>query len=1067
MSPTPDDLARQIAELEADLAHVRSDRARAAIEADIAALREQRAALLHIGPGAQTGDVTTGDNAGRDVRKDVRGRVDVSGKADVAVGVNPGTIQLFFGATPPPDAKSLLDSYLNHLIADHGYLRLGKLLDRERSGRDQAVLPEIELLRVYTSLTTDVLLPVEPFELSRDDLKAALKAGDPEQVLPEHVRLPMLAQIRPDGHPGQREDSPRPRSLGDRPLSTVWQEVHGNLGDRRRGSLMGHWYKPETLINALAPLRSRVVLLGSPGSGKSTGLRHLTVYIATALLSGKKTLRIPFFCPLGPVAEDLGDDPRQDRDTLVAALLRPVLGAGALREGLRAQVVTAITNGNAFLLFDGLDEVPGVPEPTAAGMLSRRERIADAIRAFAREVGSAPVVVTCRTRPYEQDASWQLREGWAVRRLQPFAFGQIRAFITRWYAATCRDGQGRYQSAEAAERAKRLIALLGQPDRQTLRDLAATPLLLTMLVLLDYNNTRMPEKRVDVYEELVKLLLDRWEGVRSSDVDRRPQRIGERLGLKHLTVDDLRPALHELAFTAHRQQVDGRGVLTGALLRETLDAFFARKLNPANPKAVLAEAAHPREKLMRLLLEESGLLLEEADETYVLPHLTFEEYLAACHLAGRDSQGIALAYAQWATGGERWREVVHLLMGRLLRQEKYDNLFTWLQRLVSPRNGDGSKLPLRRQRDLLLAADCYATIEQRTAFSGTFHDVVAFEETLRTALVELLAHPDPGLVLTERIEAAEALADLGDPRFPLEPARWAHELRQRNEQFGAPAGYFCYVPSGRYLVGGWPEQEKDATEGLVGKLQSAVRRLTNNGAHVTLQAFWIARLPITVAQYAPFVEQGYGPDAERWWTPNGWKWKLEYNRRAPYAWGRAPYNGANQPVIGVTWYEATAYCAWLTEQVRAALPAGYVIRLPTEAEWETAASFDGTSERRPYPWGDAEPTTELAIYDAAKLNAAAPVGSCPAGAAACGALDMGGNVWEHTTNNHADYPGQSTTGAKDFTPDDYNVSLCGGSYYRSSTFVRCGARGRILPVDDDFLDVNFGFRIVVAPPLAH
>lgn len=172
-------------------------------------------------------------------------------------------------------------------------------------------------------------------------------------------------------------------------------------------------------------------------------------------------------------------------------------------------------------------------------------------------------------------------------------------------------------------------------------------------------------------------------------------------------------------------------------------------------------------------------------------------------------------------------------------------------------------------------------------------------------------------------------------------------------------------------------------------------------------------------------------------------------------------------MIGVTWYEATAYCAWLTEQVRAALPAGYVIRLPTEAEWETAASFDGTSERRPYPWGDAAPTTELAIFDAAKLNAAAPVGSCPAGAAACGALDMGGNVLEYTTNNHADYPGQSTTGAKDFTPDDYNVPLRGGSWASGSSFVRCGARDRLHPDDVNYLYIDYGFRIVVAPPLAH
>ena len=66
-----------------------------------------------------------------------------------------------------------------------------------------------------------------------------------------------------------------------------------------------------------------------------------------------------------------------------------------------------------------------------------------------------------------------------------------------------------------------------------------------MLALLDYNHKELPERRVDVYEELVELLLERWEGVRSDDVDRR-QSFGERLGLPHLTMDDLRPVVHQV-----------------------------------------------------------------------------------------------------------------------------------------------------------------------------------------------------------------------------------------------------------------------------------------------------------------------------------------------------------------------------------------------------------------------------------------------------------------------------------------------------------------------------------------
>ncbi|MEI6180885.1 MAG: SUMF1/EgtB/PvdO family nonheme iron enzyme, partial [Chloroflexales bacterium] len=828
------------------------------------------------------------------------GTTNVSGTVNgAAVGVNQGTIQLFFGQEPPVDAKLLLDSYLQALIAEHGYLRLGKLLERERTGYDQAIMPEIALLKVYTTLTTDRLLPVGPFALGRRELRSQMDATDPDRVLPEKVLLPVFDARKLDAPRGVTPRLMPPLSLGDRVLSQAWQEAQRTPDEP--DPLVGHWYRPESLIPALSQIegRPRMVLLGSPGSGKSTGMRHLTVFIATALLSGTKTLRIPFFCPLGLVAQALGDDPDQDVATLVALLLRPALGAGELRVGVRAQVQAAILAGNAFLFFDGLDEVSGVPEPTRVGLRSRRERVADAIRTFAHHVGVSPVVVTCRTRPYEQDAAWHLREGWALRRLQPFAFGQVRNFITKWYAATCIGGQGRYALAEATTRAERLITLLDQPHRSTLRELTASPLVLTMLVLLDYNNTRMPERRADVYEELVKLLLDRWEGVRSSEVDRRPQRIGERLGLPHLTIEELRPALHELAFTAHQQLVDGRGVITGPLLRETLDWFFARKLDPARPALHLGAAAVIRERFMGLLIEESGLLLEDAPEseavkaTYVFPHLTFEEYLAGCHLAGRDGQGIDLAYTQWETGGERWREVVYLLMGRLLRQEKYDNLFLWLQRLVAVRCGPQVKLPLQHQRDILLAVACYAEVEGRAAFATTHHDLVRFEDDLRSALVTLLERPDPTLVLSERLEAAEALAELDDPRFPTTAQQWQAEWARRTTTFGQPTGYWCYVSGGQYQIGGWPE-DAEAKEGMVDKLQGVARRLIHRGTQITLPAFWLARYPITVAQYAPFVAEGYREDAEHWWTKAGWQWKQAQKRRQPWGWNDATDNGPNQ-----------------------------------------------------------------------------------------------------------------------------------------------------------------------------
>jgi iron(II)-dependent oxidoreductase len=259
---------------------------------------------------------------------------------------------------------------------------------------------------------------------------------------------------------------------------------------------------------------------------------------------------------------------------------------------------------------------------------------------------------------------------------------------------------------------------------------------------------------------------------------------------------------------------------------------------------------------------------------------------------------------------------------------------------------------------------------------------------------------------------------------------------------------------------------------------------------VEVRPFRIARAPVTNAEYAAFVDDG-GYRDERYWSAAGWEWlnaggapaleksfaeffktaaqpqsgsrrsnaKLEHpiywRRDGGGKWQRRLFDRLvpledHLPVVHVSWYEAEAFCRWAGR------------RLPTEAEWEVAASAEpgGTGApqalRRRFPWGDQPPSAERANLDwtAAGL---AEVASFPAGDSAFGCRQMIGNVWEWTADDFLPYPG--------FTPDPYkeyskpwfgtHKVLRGGCWATSSLLIRNTWRNFYTP---DRYDVWAGFR---------
>ena len=197
------------------------------------------------------------------------------------------------------------------------------------------------------------------------------------------------------------------------------------------------------------------------------------------------------------------------------------------------------------------------------------------------------------------------------------------------------------------------------------------------------------------------------------------------------------------------------------------------------------------------------------------------------------------------------------------------------------------------------------------------------------------------------------------------------------------------VPAGPFLMG---SSDSDTEANSNEKPQRTVE----------LPTYWIGKTEVTNTQFRPFVA-GDGYSNRAYWTDNGWAWRQQAKRIQPYYWADPHWNGDNYPVVGVTWYEAVAYCNWLSAQT------GQDFRLPTEAEWEKAAR--GT-DGHICPWGN---TWAVGNANSAEigLQGTAPVGAYPNDKSPYGALDMAGNVWEWMSSSFKSYPAGSNVAQKE------------------------------------------------------
>ncbi|WKZ52320.1 MAG: SUMF1/EgtB/PvdO family nonheme iron enzyme [Anaerolineales bacterium] len=225
---------------------------------------------------------------------------------------------------------------------------------------------------------------------------------------------------------------------------------------------------------------------------------------------------------------------------------------------------------------------------------------------------------------------------------------------------------------------------------------------------------------------------------------------------------------------------------------------------------------------------------------------------------------------------------------------------------------------------------------------------------------------------------------------------------------------FVLVPKGKFIMGGTVVNEKP-----------------KGGIDIPYD-YWMARFPITNAQYNDFI------------APVKAKHPVEN-------WSKIK----DHPVVKVTWNHAMSFCMWLNDEFAHELPDGYTFRLPTEAEWEKAARGVNGLE---YPWGNVFDPTRANCEEFAQTTT--PVGQfSPRGDSPFGCADMAGNVWEWCHSLYKPYPYKAGDGREDESAGDSRV-LRGGSWYGDRSAARCAYRRNDDPV---ILGISVGFRVSASP----
>jgi formylglycine-generating enzyme required for sulfatase activity/thioredoxin reductase len=812
------------------------------------------------------------------------------------------------------------------------------------------------------------------------------------------------------------------------------------------------------------------VLLGDPGSGKTTFINYLTFLLAnnasgsenkkTSIIEFDENLSnlLPIRILLRSTAKYLPIGGQKGTANMLWQVIQSeMVESMGLPQSLFSYLQERILKEGAFLLLDGLDEVPGAED--------RRQCLLEAIQSFVRSLPSrSRVVLTARPYAY-RDSKWHL-PGFKVLTLAPFNMEQISRFVKGWYQTVRGLSVDRDRRDESVTQ---LITAL--EERKNLSELASRPLLLTLMAILHSSGGQLPEDRSSLYEESVKLLLLRWQNqlkLKDSNGTLIIQHgLDKDLGISE---SKIRTAVEKLAFEAYEYQGSSsdRELLSDISRKDVVDCFSSFVPDHFNPTVLLT-----------YLETRVGLLIGRGEDKYAFLHRSFQEYLTACHLANYAKDFSMTLRELLYKDIEWWREVFLLGIGKK-KQGGLSEAVNVVNALLPLDIKEEDEISIIQWQVASLSGQ--ALLELRVIQEGEKQEL--FETVVERVRKYLKVLVSAGkLSPQERHTAGDVLGLLGDNRTGV----GSISIHINGKDCKIPDIDWVKIPAGFFVMG-------------ADEHESYARDIEKKSHMVNLDEYYISRYPITNAQFRLF-DEADGFKNESYWSTDGWAWcqekrghevdiswidddayKQRYEnwlsqrqivrRNRPWWWDSSRWGGPTRPVVGVSWFEALAFCKWLEEQYQHAdenapifLTSDLGIYMPSEAEWEKAARGESPII---WPWGN-DWQDGLANTNEAGLQGTSAVGSFPESKSPYGVHDLAGNVWEWTTTrwslnsvNWPDYtfPYNPNDGREDLTGAYWRV-VKGGSWFYDLSYARCASRSRNTSASYAFHDL-IGFRVVIS-----